>query len=1186
MEVTLNDKYTVTTGQVYLTGIQALVRLPLDQQRRDARAGLRTGAFITGYEGSPLGGYDLTLARVGALLQAHHIVHQPAVNEEVGATAVMGSQIVHLFPGARVEGVNSIWYGKGPGVDRCGDIFKHANFGGTGPQSAALILGGDDHNCKSSTLPHQSDFAYVSAGIPVLYPSSVQEFLDFGLHAFALSRYSGCWVALKVVTNLCDGGSIVEVDPERPQIVLPATLPDGSPYQKIQDVTFLPPGTIEMERRLFSERHAAVQAYAQVNSLDRLEEHTGDDRLGLVSAGKSYADMRQALLDMGLDSAALRRLGIRVLHLGLIYPLNPDVVRRFAAGLDEIIVVEEKRAFIESQLRDCLYGLTHHPRVLGKYDESGAAFFPMHGECDADMIAERLGPRLQRLGEAPGIAARLELLQAIRARHYDPFMARKPNYCSGCPHNRSTRALEGQIVGGGIGCHGMSGLIEQPARHASYLTQMGGEGMPWVGAAPFTDTPHIIQNIGDGTYFHSGSQSVRACVAAGVHITFRLLYNGAVAMTGGQAAQGAMAIPELTQSLAAEGVRKIIIIAEDPHRWRHAQLSPITTLWPRQKYFEALRLLEATPGVTVLINDQQCAAEKRRERKRGIQPEPHLFAVINEEVCEGCGNCGEVSNCMSLHAVETEFGPKTRIHQSSCNKDYACLDGDCPSFVTVEVAPGTGLAPVQPPLLAAEALPEPARKARMQGSYAIYIPGVGGTGVVTVNALLCYAALMEGKSLLTLDQTGLAQKGGAVLSNVILTEGHTLAANKVGLGTVDLYLALDGLGGVTPVNLDRAHPQRTVAVVNTTPTPSGEMIRNNLLLFPSPGSLQRSIDPYTRAASNIYVDAGTLAEGLFGDHMMTNLFLLGVAYQAGFLPLEAASIERAIALNGVAVELNQQAFRYGRRYVLAPQAVMALALPEVKDFHAERAARMLALEAQYSKVEREAYYYLVERCAHLDQETQRLLAIRIAELIDYQDVAYATTYVDEVLAVAARETAVYPGHLELTRTVLRQLYKVMAYKDEYEVARLHLKQTWRTQLTAMFAQPRRVYYHLHPPLLRALGLQRKLRLGPWFDRPLRLLRRGKVLRGGRLDLFGYARLRRAERALIPWYRQVVAALLAHLTVPNHALAVVIANAPETLRGYEDLKLRRLTEMQELVAQHLARFSETAQGEALLTLSIR
>jgi indolepyruvate ferredoxin oxidoreductase len=1182
MTLTLDDKYTVTEGSVYLTGIQALVRLPLDQQRRDARIGLRTGAFISGYEGSPLAGYDLTLARTSQLLKVHNIVHQPAVNEELGATAMMGSQLVHLFPGARVEGVNSIWYGKGPGVDRCGDIFKHANFGGTGPQSAAIILGGDDHNCKSSTLPHQSDFAYMSAGIPILYPTNIQEFIELGLHAFALSRFSGCWVALKLVTNLCDGGSVVAVEPGHPQIIIPEIFIDDKPFYKSQDMTFLPPGTIDMERRLFYERHMAVRAYAHANELGRIEEHTGDDRIGLVSAGKSYADLRQALYDMGLDSAALQRLGIRVLRLGMIYPLDTEVVQRFATGLDEIVVVEEKRAFVETQLRDCLYNMPQHPRVLGKYDEHDVPFFPMHGELDADVIVERLGPRLQRLGEAPGIAARLAVLQAIRRRCYDPFMARKPNYCSGCPHNRSTRALEGQIIGGGIGCHGMSGLIEQPVRHASYLTQMGGEGMPWVGAAPFTETRHIVQNIGDGTYFHSGSQALRACVAAGVNITFRLLYNGAVAMTGGQDAQGSMAIPALTHSLAAEGVKRIIVVSEQPQRWRRAPLAKITTLWPRHKYCDALRELEATPGVTVLINDQQCAAEKRRERKRGIQAEANVFAVINEEVCEGCGNCGEVSNCMSLHPVETEFGPKTRIHQASCNQDYSCLEGDCPSFVTVEVAPGTGLALKKPPVLDTTAIPEPLQKVTIDGSYAIYIPGVGGTGVVTVNALLCYAAFLEGKSLLNLDQTGLAQKGGAVLSNIILTEGQIGAANKVGMGTANLYLVLDALGGVTPVNLDRTHPTRTVAVVNTTPSPTGEMIRNNNILFPTESSIRRNIDPYTKSAQNLYVDAGTLAEGLFGDHMSTNLFMLGIAYQAGLIPLAAANIEQAIALNGVAVQQNQQAFRYGRRYVCEPQAVLGLAVPPPKGFNEERAAKLRYLEEQYSKTEREAYFYLLKRCEHLDEEAQRLLAIRVGELIDYQDVAYATSYVDFVLDVAAHEATACPGRVEFTHAVIRQFYKVMAYKDEYEVARLHLKQAWHTRLTSMFAQSQKIYYHFHPPLLRSMGLQRKLKLGPWFTPPLRLLRRLKRLRGHRWDPFGYAKVRRMERQLIPWYRQTISQVLAHLDDSNHALAVVIANAPDAIRGYEEIKLRRLAETQELVAQHLARFTTSTQHGELAT----
>ena len=1180
MTVTLDDKYTVLEGSVYLTGIQALVRLAIDQQRRDARDGLQTGAFITGYEGSPLAGYDLTLARVGRLLREHRIVHQPAVNEELAATAVMGTQNVHLFPGPQVDGVNGIWYGKGPGVDRSGDVFKHANMGGTGPNSAAVVLAGDDHNCKSSTVPHQSDHVLLAAGIPILYPATIQEFLLYGLHAFALSRFSGCWVGLKLVTNLCDGGSVVDVHPDAPEIVIPEVTIDGETFHKRQDTTFLPPGTLELERHLFVDRHAAVRAYGAANGLYGAGTPADDARLGLISAGKSQADLRQALLDMGLDDAALRRLGVRVLNLGMIYPLASDSIRRFAHGLEEVIVVEEKRDFLESQIRDCLYGMSAAPRLLGKATETGEPFLPMHGELDADIISERIGPRLRRLGEAPGIDARLAVLEAIRGRQYDPFMARKPNYCSGCPHSRSTRMLDGQITGGGIGCHGMGGLIEQGMRHTSYLTQMGGEGLPWVGAAPFSDTRHIFQNIGDGTYFHSGSQALRACVAAGVNITFKLLYNGAVAMTGGQDAQGSMGIPELTRSMAAEGVRKIIVVSEEPRRWRGARLASIATLRGREAFFDSLKELEATPGVTVLINDQQCAAEKRRQRKRGIQAEPNVFAVINEEVCEGCGNCGEVSNCMSLHPVETELGPKTRIHQSSCNKDYACLDGDCPSFVTVEVDPGTGLRPKQAPVLEADALPEPAHKAAIGEQYAIYIPGVGGTGVVTVNALLCYAALMEGKALLNLDQTGLAQKGGAVLSNVILSDGNAAASNKVGLGTADLYLVLDALGGVDPVNLDRTHPGRTVAVVNTTASPTGEMIRNNALLFPSEGSIRRTIDQHSDAGRNLYADAGTLAEGLFGDHMATNLFVLGMAYQVGAVPLKAASIEDAIALNGVAVQQNHQAFRYGRLYVCDPQAVSDLAVERPRDAAAEREHMMRYLQAECAPADVEAYERLVVRCSHLDEEARRMLARRVGELIDYQNAAYATAYVDFVLEVSAREAAACAGGVELTHAVIRHLYKLMAYKDEYEVARLHLKQAWKEQLGAMFAVPQRTYYHLHPPLLRAMGLKRKLKLGPWFDRPMRQLRRLKTLRGRWCDPFGYAALRREERQLVAWYRDTVTTLLSQLDPGNHALAVVIANAPEAIRGYEDIKLQRVAETRELVAQHLSRFAPTPDAEAV------
>jgi indolepyruvate ferredoxin oxidoreductase len=864
----------------------------------------------------------------------------------------------------------------------------------------------------------------------------------------------------------------------------------------------------------------------------------------------------------------------------MTYPIDDEIVRRFATGLEEIIVIEEKRSFVENQLRECLYSMPNHPRIVGKYTEEGALFFPIHGEMDADYVTLALGPRLLQLGEAPEIAARLAIIEAIQGRHYDAFMARKPNYCSGCPHSRSTRMQEGQITGGGIGCHGMGGLIDQPMRATSYLSQMGGEGLPWVGASAFTETNHVFQNIGDGTFFHSGSQAVRACVAAGVNVTFKLLYNRAVAMTGGQEAQGGMPIPQLTHSLAAEGVEKIIVVSEQLEQWRHAKFASIATVKGRDSLFAAMKELEATPGVTVLINDQQCAAEKRRQRKRGILAEPNVFALINEEVCEGCGNCGEVSNCMSLHPVETEFGLKTRIHQSSCNKDYACLDGDCPSFLTVEVEADTGLMAKKPPVLEASAVPEPVEKAAIAGSFSIYIPGLGGTGVVTVNALLCYAALMEGKTLLNLDQTGLAQKGGAVLSNLIIADGNTVTANKVGMGTADLYLVLDALGGVLPTNLDRAYSERTAAVVNMTPNPTGEMIRDNTILFPSDASIQRSIDQCTRQDRNVYVDAGNLAEGLFGDHMATNLFLLGVAYQAGLIPLKAESIESAIELNGVAVQQNQQSFRYGRRYVHDPEAVTELALPRARGTTEERAIMVDYLTEAYAASAAQAYEGLLERCSHLDEESQRLLAIRIGELIAFQNAAYAKSYVDFILEVAARESKAYADRTELTHAVIRNLYKLMAYKDEYEVARLHLKQMWREKLDSMFERPLKVYYNLHPPILRTMGMQRKLKLGPWFDRPMQMLTKMKRLRGTLLDVFGYAKVRREERELIGWYREAIELVIDHLNDTNRELSLQIATLPDTIRGYEEIKLARVAEARETMKKHLDLLTSPEYNNAL------
>jgi indolepyruvate ferredoxin oxidoreductase len=1156
--LSLDDRYLREEGTVYLSGMQALVRLPMDQSRRDRRAGLRIGTFVSGYPGSPLGGYDLALRQARAILERHDVRHVPGANEELAATAISGTQMLDRYPHSRYDGVVGLWYGKGPGVDRSGDALKHGNFAGTSRHGAVVVLSGEDHEAKSSTMPYQDDYAFVGHGMPIVYPASTGEFLTLGLHAIALSRFSGCWVAMKLVGQLADGGETVRVSPDEPGIVVPELLIDGKPFRKSTDFTFFPGLNIETERQLYYERHRAVLAYARANSLVRAETGGPGDRLGVVTAGKAYADLRQALLDLGLDETALRRLGVRILRVALIYPLDGEAIRSFARGLDEIVVVEEKRGFLEAQVKEALAGLRQGVRILGKHDENGAPLFPIQGGMDSDLVAERLGPRLLRLAEsqpdlAAGIRRRLDAVQAVRARPYEVHPGRTPNYCSGCPHNVGTRLLPGELAWGSPGCHSFASIIEQPERHIVSMTQLGGEGLPWIGLQPYTDRPHMVQNVGDGSLFHSSFLNIRFCVAAGANITFKILYNGYVANTGAQEMVGGKPVPELTRMLELEGVRATVVLTKDPDAYRGTVLAGNARVETVERQDAALKELAATPGVTALIHDGLCANERRRRQKRGQLPTGNRFVVINEEVCEGCGHCGALTNCMSLHRVETELGPKTRVHASSCNQDLSCLGGDCPSFVTVETAPGTGYRKPSPPALAADAIEEPARRVGLDRPYHVYLPGVGGTGVITLNALLAWAALIDGLHVLSYDQTGAAQKWGPVLSSLILARPeHALAANKVGVGRADLYLVLDLLAAGARVNLDRCDPDATVAVVNASVLPSGEMVRN-VDFTPPVEAIRAQIDRHTRADANVAVDARRLAEDLFGDYMTTNMLVLGVAYQAGLLPLRAPAIEEAVRLNGVAVEQNLQAFRYGRLWMADPDRVRALAGPPARSLETERAATLERL----GRRDASAYVSLLDRVGHLDAESRRLLALRIGELIDYQDVRYAAAYVDFVLAVAEREEARAPGRRDVTHAVIRNLYKLMAYKDEYEVARLHLKPAFQGGTRELFVAPRRLHWHFHPPLLRALGLRRKLRLGPWFAPALRGLRALRWLRGTALDPFGYAAVRREERRLIPWYRALVIRALDGHGADGHARALELARLPESIRGYEDIKLRAI-----------------------------
>jgi indolepyruvate ferredoxin oxidoreductase len=1050
-----------------MTGIQAIVRLPLDQIRRDRRAGLKTGAYISGYEGSPLGGYDLALRRVAPMLEELDIRFQPGVNEDLAATAIFGSQIQHVVNGDKWDGIVGIWYGKGPGLDRSSDIMRHAGFAGAARSGAALVLAGDDHTAKSSTIPHQSDFSLMNFAIPTFYPGNTQEVLDYGLAAIALSRYTGAWAGMKMVTNVCDGGGTVVVDPDRHQFV------DPPGYQKRNDHRLLTPYSQPMEFEMNRRRLDAARAWTRANNLNRWHGLGTGARIGIASAGKAYYDLMQALTDCGITGQEMLSRGIRIAKYAVTYPIDPEFTAEFAEGLETIIVVEEKRSFLEAQIRDVLYNRTIRPQVIGKEDAEGRPWFPAHGELDPEMIATALGFRA---------ATAVDSLKVVTSR--------VPNFCSGCPHNRSTILLPGQIAGGGTGCHGMAIELHDAGRGFEWITQMGGEGAPWNGIAPFSDRKHIFQNIGDGTFLHSGMLAVQSSVASGVNITYKLLYNRAVAMTGGQPSANATDPPAITRMLEAMGVRKVFVLSENAYP-RGANWASIADVRDRLKFTDVLREAEKIEGVSVILYDQRCAAEKRRLRSRGKLAEPTRRLVINQRVCEGCGDCVKQSNCMSLQPVETVFGQKMQIHQASCNKDYTCALGDCPSFVTVNLRPGAQATRAPSPLL--EGTPPVRPTPAFRGVYRILSPGVGGTGVITINALLATAASIDGLSVATLDQTGLAQKGGAVVSHLTLTHEPAELSARINTGNADLILGFDLLGSVSPENLRCASPDRTAAVINTDLTPTSYDIRNDIGRDSHP--FLSSIHAATVPGRSITVNASQIAEDLFGSHLFVNMFLTGVAWQAGYIPISSDSIEAAVRLNAVDVETNLQAFAAGRNFLSRPHETAAEPEPEPDPY---------------------------------------------AELVAYQNQAWADQWrrtVDEVQVIRP----------DLAETVAKNLFKLMTYKDEYEVARLLIDPAFEQRTRAMWDGVESISYNLHPPLLRALGLKRKIHLGPWFRKPLEFLAHGKVLRGTAFDIFGYSRHRRQERALIEWYRDLVGQVLAE-KAPAEVLTL-----PENIRGYEEIK---------------------------------
>ena len=1144
----LDDRYLREDGQVYLTGVQALVRALLDRLRLDHHGGLRTAAFISGYEGSPLGGLDMELGRQRRLLQPYQVVHQPGLNEELALTSVMGSQLA-ARAGLRCDGVTGWWYGKAPGLDRATDALRHANMAGTHPAGGAVALVGDDPNAKSSTVPSASEAALADLAVPVLFPADSGDVLDFCLHAVQMSRASGLWTALKMVANVADASASVAVsgswappalfdpalfDPALPEHALPEhalpehalpgqALPAGA-YRHEPTTRLLGADLVRVEESLHETRLPLALAYIRASGINRLRAGRRD-RVGIIAAGKSYLDVRQALRTLGIGDDTLERAGIRLLKLGAIWPLEPGIVREFAAGLAEIVVVEEKRGFLEPAVKEALYGQADTPPVRGK------ELFRATGELDVGLIARGLRPRLGQYAEAAAVLVPEPGPAGPRERISLPLLTRTPYFCSGCPHNSSTRVPAGSAVGAGIGCHALALMMPPEAvGDVIGLTQMGGEGAQWIGMAPFTEVSHLIQNLGDGTYAHSGALAVRAAIAAQVNITYKILFNSAVAMTGGQQAVGALAVPALAEQLLREGAAQVVISSDAPQRMRRlvreAKVRGVQVRH-RDELVAAQEELAKVPGVTVLIHEQECAAEKRRKRRRGKATAPAQRVLINERVCEGCGDCGATSNCLSVQPVQTEFGRKTAISQSTCNLDFSCLKGDCPSFLTVTPAGGKRRPPAVPDV-AAGAIADPA--ARRDRDFTVRITGIGGTGIVTVAQILATAAFLDGRQVRALDQIGMAQKGGAVVSDVTVTASPVEQSAKLAEGECDLYLACDALVGADPVNLKAAGPARTIAVVSTSQVPTGAMITNPGVSYPGGPAIAAPIDEATAQA--VYLDARALSEALFGDDQHANILLLGAAWQAGAIGLPAACIEQAIEVNGTAAAANLQAFRRGRQAVAdraALDQVLAGGARPVAAVPGDPAtARVRALVA-----------------AEPGSELARLLDVRIPDLVGYANEEYAASYARFVEAVRGAAPA-------LAAPVAAGLHKLMAYKDEYEVARLSLDPALKATVAEQFGAGARVAYHLHPPVLRALGMDRKITLGPWFDGAFRVLRAARGVRGTRLDPFGYAAVRRTERALITEYRAAIEQLLA--TAPDHPLAAELATLPDMVRGYEEIKL--------------------------------
>ena len=1124
IDATLEDKYTIVDGPAFMTGTQALVRLAIEQRQRDRAAGHNTAGYISGYQGSPLAAIDGALRRAGRLLEENNIVFRPGVNEELAATAVWGSQYVGMFPGAKVDGVFGIWYGKGPGVDRSVDALRHANWAGTSRLGGTLALAGDDHGAKSSTVACYSDIVFESIGMPVFYPSNVQEILEFGLHGIAMSRFAGVWAGMKLVTDIVESAGTVQLSPDNPRIVVPENYLFPSTGLSIQPASFLP---VPVEEKLYHGRLYAALAYVRANAINQITYASPEATLGIVSAGKAYQDVRKALQSLGIDEERAAALGVRVLKLGMVWPVDPEIVRRFARGLKTVVVVEEKRPLIENQIRSILYAGEGAPKVIGKvrngylYDETRSWVFPNFGEIKSTMIAQLLSELLAERDptfaswKAPAIALDPKATVAV---------PRTPSFCSGCPHNRSTKLPTGSRTLAGIGCHGMQLLLDPV--NCKTISQMGGEGMHWIGQQPFTEERHVFANLGDGTYAHSGSLAIRQAVAAGVPITYKLLANGFVSMTGGQMIMGGQPIPKIVDALRADGVERIVVVTDDPAKYAAVRLADGVPVLPRTEMESVQMELREYPGVSVIVYEQACAAERRRLRKQGKWEDPPKRSFINSAVCEGCGDCGKVSTCLSIEPLDTEFGRKRWINQSSCNKDFTCVEGFCPSFVTVH---GGQLRKPEKSSRAIEPfdVPEPVLPA-LQQPFNVLVGGIGGTGVVTIGQVLAMAAYLDGTHCLSLDVMGLAQKYGAVFSHLhFAADADQLSTPRIGAAETDTLIGCDLIVASGDEPLLTLARGRSRAVISSELTATAEFARNPDWNADAESLIDR-IRSVTADATTL-VDGQRLAVALMGDAIANNMLMVGVSWQLGQIPLSLAAIERAIELNGVSVAMNRKAFHWGRCIAQdASRVERMVAGGQVIHFHRRPAEPSL-------------------------DET---IARRVAYLTEYQDAAHARRYEAFVAEVRRMDTA--PQRKQaLSAAVAQAYFNLLAVKDEWEVARLYTSEAFRKELEQTFDGDYKLHFHIGGgPFARkhtTTGRPIKREAGPWLMSTFRVLARLRGLRGTLLDPFRYGEERRLERALLGQYESDVRALLTGLANENYDNAVAIAALPTKIRGFGHVK---------------------------------